>query len=295
MKALLFSGIKALRARLGGASELALTAAAPPAAPAARPEPGDPATTTGGGPPAAQVSAPTQLTAPTQVTAPTPPTQLTVARDCPANLIPDGTPVVLPAGASVTVTQALGSSVTILWAGNLARVGPMHLDALGWRPSLASPTPPGDAPDLALPLAPAPLDAAAVEEAIWECLRSCYDPEIPINIVELGLVYGCRAEWVTLPETPETPASPEATEATEATGATGAMQPPAPARSGYRAAVTMTLTAPGCGMGEYIKADVENRLQAIPGVTEAQVELVWDPPWNQELMTEAAKLELGLM
>ena len=101
------------------------------------------------------------------------------------------------------------------------------------------------------------------ESDIWKQLRNCYDPELPINIVDLGLVYDCR-----LAPRPE---------------------------GGTRVTVKMTLTAPGCGMGEYIKADVENRLRSVPGVTEAEVELVWDPPWNQELMTEAARLELGLL
>jgi probable FeS assembly SUF system protein SufT len=101
-----------------------------------------------------------------------------------------------------------------------------------------------------------------LEKEIWEQLRNCYDPEIPVNVVDLGLIYDCQV---------------------------------VPMREGsYRADVRMTLTAPGCGMGPVLQQDVSNRLLSLEGVEEANVELVWDPPWNQGMMTEAARLQLGL-
>ena len=171
-------------------------------------------------------------------------------RDCDAVMIPSGVPVKLAAGQPVTVTQALGGTYTVYVDGNLARLDSKDADALGLESAPATPE--------AKP-ATGPLD----ENLIWDQMRNCYDPEIPVNIVDLGLVYDCRI--TPLPE------------------------------GGHKVEVKMTLTAPGCGMGEYIKADVEQRIRAVPGVTEAQVELVWDPPWNQAMISEAAKLELGLM
>lgn len=104
---------------------------------------------------------------------------------------------------------------------------------------------------------------AAIERQVWERLRTCYDPEIPLNIVDLGLVYGCQVTPV--------------------------------AEGGHRVDLTMTLTAPGCGMGEYLKMEVQAKLTTIPGVKAANVELVWDPPWNFNLLSDAAKLKLGLL
>ncbi len=171
-------------------------------------------------------------------------------RDCPATLIPMGTPVMLPAGIEVHVTQTLGGSYTVMADGNLVRIDGQNADALGFTVS-------APASNAAVPTGP--LD----EELIWDQMRTCYDPEIPVNIVDLGLVYDCRI----------TPL----------------------AEGGNRVEAKMTLTAPGCGMGEVIKQDVENRIRSVPGVSDVQVELVWDPPWNQSMMTDAAKLELGLM
>lgn len=104
----------------------------------------------------------------------------------------------------------------------------------------------------------------SLESAVWRALRNCYDPEIPVNIVDLGLIYSCRVE------------------------------PLADGKS-HRVQVQMTLTTPGCGMGPVIQRDVWDRVLAVPGVGEAAVELVWDPPWTQAMMTEAARLELGLV
>ncbi|HNQ88686.1 MAG TPA: iron-sulfur cluster assembly protein [Verrucomicrobiota bacterium] len=104
----------------------------------------------------------------------------------------------------------------------------------------------------------------AIEPAVWRALRGCYDPEIPVNIVDLGLIYSCRVE-------------------------------PAADGKSHRVHVQMTLTTPGCGMGPVIQRDVWDRVLAVPGVSEAQVELVWDPPWTQAMMSESARLELGLL
>ncbi len=176
---------------------------------------------------------------------------ITLSRDCKAVLVPSGAPVTLQAGNEVVISQALGGSYTVLINGNMARIAGQDADALGLipPPSATAPT----------AMAHGPLD----EELIWDQMRTCYDPEIPVNIVDLGLVYDCRVS--PLPD------------------------------GGHRVEVKMTLTAPGCGMADSIKADVENRLLGVPGVLEAQVDLVWDPPWNQGMISEAAKLELGLM
>ncbi len=180
----------------------------------------------------------------------TSPDELRLSRDCAATELPSGQPVVLAAGTPVRITQSLGGNHTVAWSGGLAQIGGTDADALGR---------PAEGPAAAS----APADGPVNEERVWEQLRHCFDPEIPVTIVDLGLIYDCRL-------------SPHAD-------------------GGQRVDIKMTLTAPGCGMGEYIKADIENRLRSVPGVTEASVELVWDPPWNQELMSESAKLELGLM
>ncbi|MEW5704434.1 MAG: putative Fe-S cluster assembly protein SufT [Pseudomonadota bacterium] len=178
---------------------------------------------------------------------------LTLQRDCDATLIPAGTKVELQAGTPVTITQALGGSYTVAVHGNLARIDGKDADALGL-----------EAAGAAAPSAAPEADGEANEEAIWEQLRTCYDPEIPINIVELGLIYNCK------------------TTALEGNG-------------GSRVEVTMTLTAPGCGMGDILAEDVRQKLLSVPNVKEAQVEVVFDPPWDQSRMSEAAKLEVGLL
>ena len=105
-----------------------------------------------------------------------------------------------------------------------------------------------------------PSDSKGVEENVWNELRQVYDPEIPINIVDLGLIYTCKLE---------------------------------PDPSGYRVAIDMTMTAPGCGMGDVLKADAEDRIRSVAGVSSVHVEIVWDPPWDQSRMSDAARLELG--
>ncbi len=175
---------------------------------------------------------------------------VTFSRDCPAVLIPAGEKVTLPQGSTGFLTQALGGSFTIYIEGNLFRVAGRDGDAIG-KPAIAGPEVPEDATE------------ADIESAVWQQLRTCYDPEIPINIVELGLVYECKIER---------------------------------AESGNRVAkVKMTLTAPGCGMGEILAQDVRDKIEMIPTVERADVELVFDPPWNQSMMSEEARLEAGLL
>ena len=171
-------------------------------------------------------------------------------RDCAAVLVPQGDHVDLPAGSMGYITQALGGSYTVFVEGNLFRIAGRDGDAIGKEP----PEP--------LSLAPG-ADDAAVEQLVWKQLRTCFDPEIPINVVDLGLVY-------------------------EATVL--------PAEGGGRMVeVKMTLTAPGCGMGEILVDDVRSKLEMIPTVSEADVELVFDPPWNRMMMSEAARLETGML
>lgn len=171
-------------------------------------------------------------------------------RDCAAVMVPQGEGVTLPAGSAGYITQALGGSYTVFVEGNLFRIAGRDADAIGKEP----PTPlelPDDADD------------AAVEKMVWQQLRTCFDPEIPVNIVDLGLVYEAVV---------------------------------APAQAGARRVeVKMTLTAPGCGMGEILVDDVRSRLEMIPTVAEADVELVFDPPWNQTMMSEVARLETGML
>ena len=174
---------------------------------------------------------------------------VTLSRDCPAVLIPAGERVTLPEGTTGFLTQALGGSFTIYIEGNLFRIAGRDGDALG-KPVLLGPELPEDATE------------AEIEAAVWQQMRTCYDPEIPINIVELGLVYECKVET---------------------------------AESGGRIVkVKMTLTAPGCGMGPSLAADAEQRILSVAGVSSANVELVWDPPWSPERISPAGREVLGM-
>lgn len=171
-------------------------------------------------------------------------------RDCEAILIPAGTKITIPAGTRVTITQALGGSYTVNIQGNLARIDGKDADALGLTPTVT-----GDDSGAGA----GPVD----EEKVWDVLKTCYDPEIPTNIVDLGLVYECRI----------TPLD----------------------GGGNRVSIKMTLTAPGCGMGPFIVEDVRNKVLTVPNVTEANIELVFDPPWDQSMMSDEAKLRTGMM
>ena len=171
-------------------------------------------------------------------------------RDCDAVLVPAGDQVTLPAGTVGYITQSLGGSWTVFVEGNLMRIAGKDADAIGKEPPAPIELPEGATDE-------------DVERLVWQQLRTCFDPEIPVNIVELGLVYA--AEVV-------------------------------PREDGRRDEhVRMTLTAPGCGMGEVLVDDVRSKVELIPTVAEADVELVFDPPWNQTLMSDVAKLETGML
>lgn len=170
-------------------------------------------------------------------------------RDCAAVLVPQGERVTLPAGSIGYITQALGGSFTVFVEGSLFRIAGADADAIG-----KEPPPPIDLP--------ADASDEDVEQLVWLQLRTCFDPEIPVNVVDLGLVYACKL------------------------GRT---------ESGERKVeVEMTLTAPACGMGEFLVEDVRSKLELIPTIAEADVELVFDPPWNQSMMSEAARLQVGM-
>ena len=177
-------------------------------------------------------------------------------RDCDAILIPSGTPITIPEGSVVFITQALGGSYTVNVNGNLARIAPQDADALGIEQS--EQTPVSDIPEVKELVG----DGQVNEDEIWEQLKTCYDPEIPINIVELGLIYECNI----------TPLG----------------------KDGNRVDILMTLTAVGCGMGQFLADDVKAKVSSVQNVTEVNVELTFDPPWSQEMMSEAAKIQTGL-
>ena len=174
----------------------------------------------------------------------------TLTRDVEVVAIPYGDRITLVAGTSVFVTQALGGSYTVMTDhGYLVRIDGKDADAIGEQPTL--------------PLTQEAASGKTTEQLAWDQLRTCYDPEIPVNIVDLGLVYKCEAEPLD--------------------------------GGGERVKVEFTLTAPGCGMGDFLRMDVQQKLLAIPGVAEAQVDVVLDPPWDQSMMSDMARLQLGLM
>ncbi len=177
---------------------------------------------------------------------------VTLVRDVDASVIPVGTKVTLQKGEQAYITQSLGGSYTVVVNGNMFRVEGKDADALGLQ--VAGPK---------TGVAAGTATQEQVEREIWNQLRSCYDPEIPVNIVDLGLIYDCHIE-------PLAPGS-------------------------YKVDVKMTLTAPGCGMGPVLQQDVQNKLLGLDAVDDVSVELVWDPPWNQSMLSEAAKLQLGLV
>ena len=173
-----------------------------------------------------------------------------LSRDVSAIIIPAGEQVTLREGTSGFITQALGGSFTVYVEGNLFRVSGNDADALG-----KEPVPPPEVPENATD--------ADIEAVIWEQLKTCYDPEIPVDIVNLGLVYRCEVT---------------------------------PLGNGERSvSVDMTLTAPGCGMGEVLVEDAREKISIIPTIREVRVELVFDPPWNVGMMSEEARLQTGLM
>nr|WP_269777901.1 putative Fe-S cluster assembly protein SufT [Marinimicrobium alkaliphilum] len=170
---------------------------------------------------------------------------VTFERECEVKMVPSGEPLSVPPGAEAMVTQALGASYTLLYHGNLIRVEGRDADALG----LAS-----NSLDFEVPS-----DGKISEAQVWEALGTVYDPEIPVNIVELGLVYKLQID-----------------------------------QEKRHVFVEMTLTAPGCGMGDVLVEDVKARLAEVPYVQSTDVQLVFDPPWHREMMSEAAQLETGM-
>ena len=180
--------------------------------------------------------------------------QKILTRDVEASVVPIGTKVTLQKGETAHITQSLGGTYTVIVNGNMFRIESKDADALGIEVQ----------PVAAATVAPSgPLTQEELEKKVWESLKTCYDPEIPVNIVDLGLIYDCHLTLI--------------------------------GTDNYKADVKMTLTAPGCGMGPVLAQDVQNKLISLEPIDEANVELVWDPPWNQGMMTEAAKLQLGLL
>ena len=177
--------------------------------------------------------------------------QITLSRDVEAIQVPTGNRMKLPAGTTGTIMQALGGTYTVITSDNyMVRIQSKDADALGKEveAELEKPT---------------SQNVEDVEAAVWDLLRTVYDPEIPVNIADLGLVYGCRVKEIE--------------------------------GSGNRVEIEMTLTAPGCGMGDVLKAEVESKLDDLPGVNEYDVQLVFDPPWDYSMIPDAAKLTLGMM
>jgi len=182
---------------------------------------------------------------------------ITTTRDVDAILIPLGTPVTIPAGAMVLITQELGGTYTVSVSGNLARIEGKDADALGLGGS-ADETAATDTTKEDAPVASGPVD----EQAIWDVLKTCYDPEIPVNIVDLGLVYDVHV-----------------VETDEGTN---------------HVDITMTLTAPGCGMGPFIVDDVRAKTLSVDHVSDVEVALVFDPVWDRSMMSDEARLQLGM-
>ena len=164
-------------------------------------------------------------------------------RDVEARVVPTGESINIPRGVFVTLTQAMGGTYTVVHKGVMARIEGVNADALGFEPETLEFEP--------------PVDGKVDREQVWQALRSIHDPEIPVNIVDLGLVYEVDIVDATV-------------------------------------RVSMTLTSPGCGMGPVLVQDVEDRVGGVPHVQRVEVSLVFDPPWSRDLMTEEAQLELGI-
>ena len=175
----------------------------------------------------------------------------TLSREVEATLIPQGTPMSLPEGETVTITHRLGGNFTVMTHNGMFRIKGVDGDALGEDVTEAAAS--EDEHDGYPP----------EKDALWEALKKVFDPEIPVNIVDLGLVYSLNTK-----------------ERLE---------------GGYKLDMDMTLTAPGCGMGPAIAEDAKGQLERVPGVSEAEVNIVWDPPWNQDMISEEGKMVLGLV
>ena len=175
------------------------------------------------------------------------PESIRLLRDVDAYMVPSGDEVKLLAGNVVRITQALGDNFTVVMNGNMVQIRSENADALGIEVKEQEKTEPsGD-----------------IEKQIWDQLKTCYDPEIPVNVVDLGLIYSCKIK-----EDKD---------------------------GGSNVDVKMTLTAPGCGMGDMIASEVKQKIEGVPGSNKVTVELVWDPPWDREMINEAARLQLGML
>ena len=172
---------------------------------------------------------------------------ITISRNCDATMIPAGEKIILIEGTHVRITQSLGGNLTVLVNGNLVKVSGKDADALGLDEEKIK--------DSKVP------SRLAKEEDIWEAMKQCFDPEIPVNIVDLGLIYDLNIEGN---------------------------------KKKQDIHIKMTLTAPGCGMGPSIAQDVENKVSALNGINSVNVELVWEPQWDRDMMSEDAKLQLGM-
>ena len=170
-------------------------------------------------------------------------------RECEARLIPAGTEIMIPKNSFVTITQALGGTFSVAVNGNLARIEGKDADALGKVVEFEE--------------FETPEDGSINENHVWAAIRQCYDPEIPVNVVELGLIYKCAFHTTELNE--------------------------------QHVIIDMTLTAPGCGMGPSIIADIERKVSQVPGVDKVIIDLVFDPPWSNDMLSDEAKLELGML
>jgi probable FeS assembly SUF system protein SufT len=177
---------------------------------------------------------------------------ITLSRDCPAIQIPYGNSLTAREGTVVFMVHKLGDAYTVRTPqGYLMRIDTAHADALG------------ETAEEAVVAAPTERTTPVEEAELWDVLRTCYDPEIPANIVDIGLIYTCTIDRRD--------------------------------DAGAHVAVVMTLTAPGCGMGQVLQDDVERKLGAVPGVASVKVDLVFDPPWDMSMMSESARLDLGMM
>jgi probable FeS assembly SUF system protein SufT len=165
--------------------------------------------------------------------------------DCPARRVPDGTPLTIPEGTFVTITQALGGNYTLTYHGQMVRVDGTDAHNLGLESDVIQ--------------FPEPTDTLIHEDQVWQALGSVYDPEIPVDLVNLGLIYGVQID--------------------QAQG---------------KVSIQMTLTAPACGMGPVLVGDVEYRVRKVPNVKSVHVELVFDPPWQRQMMSEEAQLQTGM-
>jgi probable FeS assembly SUF system protein SufT len=166
-------------------------------------------------------------------------------RECPGRLVPVGDPVTIPADTFVTITQALGGNYTVVHQGNMIRVDGTDADALGFEKTTLTFDDPGN---------------GSIDEAqVWQALETVFDPEIPVNLVSLGLIYSVKIDHIN-----------------------------------KSVAIDMTLTAPGCGMGPVLVGDVKYRVAMVPNVKQVEVELIFDPPWDRGMMSEEAQLETGM-